>query len=146
MLLPLPVKALWGTFGTWLKAFNGPCLWACLAAAGLAGWGAGVLTYKIQDARVARAEANLSKFDKQLADSTASTMRYAFDLSRDLQHQVDLSVSAAVAELSGKIALSRDTAALERVAQNIEELKNDPRLACRSLPLPNQYLDSLRLP
>ena len=139
------LKALWGTFGTWLSAFNGPCLWACVAAAGVAGWGAATFTYKIQDARVARAEARLIDFRADIAQTRTDVLEQGRQLQERSSAETREALQRAVNVLSGEIALTRDRDALAELNLRMEKLHEDARFACRQLPLPDWYIDGLRI-
>lgn len=146
MALPLPLKSLWGTFGTWFSAFSGPCLYACIAAAALGGWGAGWLTYRLQAARVAQAEAHLSDFRADLQASNAANASLAGALQQQTTTAVNAAIARGVDKLSGQLSQATDKRALDGLTASVNQLHEDVKYACRNLPLPNQYIDSLRLP
>jgi hypothetical protein len=140
------VKALWGTFGTWLKAFNGPCLYACLVAAFVGGAAAGYGVKVYKDREVLAERLTTQTFRTDLAQSKTDVLEGAAVLMKAANDNVLARVDAGFKELSGEFALARDANTLARLEAKIEELHNDPQYACRRLPLPDAYLDSLRLP
>lgn len=139
-------KALRGTFGTWFAAFNGPCLWACLAAAGIGGWGAGFATKVFMERRVLAERLTTTTFRADLEASRSAVLEGAAVLVKAANDDVLGRVDAGFKELHGDLALQRDAAAIAALDAKIEELHNDVRYACRRLPLPDTYLDGLQIP
>lgn len=134
------------TARTFLRNFSIPCAWiaaSALLAGGAAGW---KLTQVFYRGAVADARRELAEYR---SDVVAAQARSAIEAAR-LQKQAADRTAAAIAEgvdrLSGEIALASDRRQLEAINTSIEALHHDVRYACRQLPLPGDYLDSLRIP
>lgn len=134
------------TARTFLSNFSIPC--ASIAAVALlagmsAGWKATQIYYR---GAVAEAQRDLSDYR---ADVLAAQAKSAVDVAALQKQSADATAAAierAREALSGEIALVTDKRALEAINQSIEDLHNDVRYACRQLPLPDSYLQRLRIP
>lgn len=134
------------TARTFLKNFSLPCAWiaaVALLAGGAGGW---KLTQAFYRGAIADARRELADYRAEvLAAQTRSAIEAA-----SLQKQAADRTAAAIADgmdkLSGEIALASDRRQLEAINTSIEALHHDVRYACRQLPLPGDYLDSLRIP
>lgn len=147
------IRALWGTVGTWFNFARGPCLWLALGAAVVGGAGGGWLAKSLMDGRVARAELETAKAEKNLSDFRGDLESAKVLVLQDqarLQHEATKATAEAIergiARLSGEIAMQSDRAALTSLEASILNLQKDARYACRNLPLPADYLDGMRIP
>lgn len=129
------------TYLTWFRAFNGPCLWACLAAAFLAGGAAAWTTDKILAGQVARADARLSRWQAEQADDRVAVVNQA----RDRQAAAD----AGQREREGRIERAIRSGFAAMLASDME-MRNvfETRLAgpewdCLRRPLPAAVVDGL---
>ena len=131
---------------TFLKNFKLPCLYVALAASVVAGFASYRITRAVMDGRVARAESDLQTYRAEVLRETLSNTAVVAGMQKASADATAVAIQKAVESLSGKIALANDKAAIQQVLTAIEELRNDPTFTCRGLPLPDRYIDSLRLP
>lgn len=131
---------------TFLRNFKLPCLYVALAASLVAGFASYRVTRAVMDGRVARAETDLQAYRADVLRETLSNTAAVAGMQKASADATAAAIGKAVDVLSGKIALANDKAAIQQVLTAIEELRNDPTFTCRQLPLPDRYVDSLRLP
>lgn len=133
-------------FGPW---FAGVALVAFLAG-GAAGFKGGRM-WSADDVREAEAaqhvaETSLTTFKKDLADAKVSVLTEQQRLQGVATDATAAAIARGVEQLTGEIRASSDRSAIDTLNRNILTLQKDANYACRDLPLPAFYLDSLRIP
>lgn len=130
---------------TFVRNFIGPCLWVALAGYIAGGASGGWLAWKLQDARVARAETTTLTLQRDIAAATAATellARQRTSAAEAALRERDQSITAAVDAIPARVA-----AVLGPMRAELRSLINDPAYNClRTVPLPEPYLNRLRRP
>jgi endonuclease/exonuclease/phosphatase (EEP) superfamily protein YafD len=131
---------------TFLANFSVPCAWIAaiaLLAGGAGGW---KLTQAFYRGATAEARRELAEYRSDVLAAQAKAAIEVAALQRQSAEATAAAIERAREALSGEIALASDRLALEAINQSIEELHHDVRYACRQLPLPDSYLQRLRIP
>jgi hypothetical protein len=148
--MPFSLLAGRATFLTWLRAFNGPCLWACLGVAFFAGGAAGFAAWRVASwkygSEVATAKADLSAYRADVLRVTVDGQVAVAERQKAAAEATATAIREGLEVLHGEVRRTSDRAALARIETQLEELHHDPRFECRRLPLTDSYIDSLRIP